>query len=59
MGSFRRSTCGHTDFFTHMHNARIEVLRAVKSLIDDRITSLEKQRDARTEKKKSIKIEVE
>ena len=45
-------------FYTHMYNARIEVLQAFRSLIDRRITVLEERRSC-TEAKKATKIEVE
>jgi hypothetical protein len=48
---------GQSEFFTHLRNARIEVLRAVRSVVDNRISALEKDREAH--KKKPIKIEVE
>ena len=41
------------DFFSHLRKARIEVLRAFRTLIDERISSLEKQ------KKKVTKVKVE
>ena len=43
----------YKDFFTHLRNARIEVLRALKSLLEERISSLEH------EKKKVTKVQVE
>ena len=43
----------YSGFFTHLRQARIEVLRAFKTLIDQRISSLEEQ------KKKVTKVEVE
>jgi hypothetical protein len=43
----------HGDFFSHLRKARIEVLRAFRTLIDERISSLEKQ------KKKVTKVKVE
>jgi hypothetical protein len=43
----------HRGFFTHLRNARIEVLKGFRTLIDDRISSLEKQ------KKKVTKVKVE
>ena len=33
----------HSGFFTHLGNARIEVLRAFRTLIDEKIASLEHQ----------------
>jgi hypothetical protein len=49
----------HNEFFTHIFNARIEVLQAFRSLIDQRISTLEKKKNSRPEGKKATKIEVE
>ena len=43
----------YSGFFTHLRNARIEVLRGFRTLIDERISSLEEQ------KKKVTKVKVE
>ena len=43
----------YSGFFNHLRNARVEVLRALKSIIDDRISSLEQG------KKKVTKIKVD
>ena len=43
----------YSGFFTHLSKARIEVLRAFKTLIDERISSLEKSN------KKVTKVKVE
>jgi hypothetical protein len=43
----------HREFFVHLDKARIEILQAFRSLIDERIADLEKQ------KKKVTKVEVE
>ena len=43
----------YSGFVTHLRNARIEVLRGFRTLIDERISSLEKQ------KKKVTKVKVE
>ena len=43
----------YSGFFTHLRNARIEVLKGFRTLIDERISSLEKQ------KKKVTKVKVE
>ena len=43
----------YSGFFTHLRQARIEVLRAFRTLIDERISSLEEN------KKKATKIKVE
>lgn len=46
-----------SEFYRHMINARIEFLQAIKSLIDSRIESLEKAKEA-PKKKKFTRIEV-
>ncbi len=56
MQSARRSRSG---FFTHFHNARIEMLKAFKSLIDQQITTLEKRGDPPSGERKATRIEVE
>jgi hypothetical protein len=43
----------YSGFFTHLRRARIEVLRAFRTLIDERISSLEES------KKKVTKVKVE
>ena len=43
----------YSDFFAHLRNARIEVLKGFRTLIDERISSLERQ------KKKVTKVKVE
>jgi hypothetical protein len=43
----------YSGFFTHLRQARIELLRAFRTLIDERISSLEKP------KKKVTKVKVE
>ena len=45
-------------FYRHLTNSRVEFLKAVRCLIDDRIAHLEKK-DANTDRKKSTKIKVE
>lgn len=49
----------HAAFFKHLTNARIEVLQAFKSLIDQQIASLEQQRNSMGEIRKVTKITVE
>ena len=49
----------HSEFCTHIFNAQIEMLQAFKSLIDQRISTLEKKMSSRPEGKKATKIEVE
>ncbi len=43
----------YSGFFAHLRSARIEVLKGFRTLIDERISSLEKQ------KKKVTKVKVE
>jgi hypothetical protein len=45
-----------SQFFNHLHQSQIEFLKAVRSLVDDRITELEKKQK---KGKKATKIEVE
>ena len=45
----------YSGFFSHLRNARMEILRAFGTLIDERIASLEKQQ----KKKKVTKVKVE
>lgn len=45
-------------FFEHLNQSRIEFLKALRSLVDDRIESLEKK-GSRSGKKKATKIQVE
>jgi hypothetical protein len=47
---------GKSTFFTHLHQSQIEFLKAVRSLVDDRIGELEKKKEKG--KKKATKIEV-
>ena len=46
-----------SNFFTHLHQSQIEFLKAIRSLVDDRIGELEKKQDRG--KKKAVKVEVE
>jgi hypothetical protein len=52
-GSKKRSK-----FFHHLYQSRVEFLKAVGSLIDERIEDLE-EKGTRKERKKARKIEVE
>ena len=44
-------------FFTHLHQSQIELLKAIRSLVDDRIGELEKKKEGG--RKKATRIEVE
>lgn len=46
-------------FWEHLTNARIEVLRAMRSLIDERIEHLEKKKVGKSGEKKATPIAVE
>ncbi len=59
MKAVRSTREKHNAFFTHIFNAQIEVLQAFKSLIDQRISTLEKRKSSGPEGKKATKIEVE
>ena len=47
-----------SEFVAHLDRSRIEFLKAIRSLIDDRIDNMEKKGKGRG-KKKATKIEVE
>jgi hypothetical protein len=47
-----------TEFFEHLTRSRIEFLKAIKSLIDEKIDSLEKK-ETKKGKKKMTKIKVQ
>ena len=44
-------------FFTHLQQSQIELLKAIRSLVDDRIGDLEKKKEGG--RKKASRIEVE
>lgn len=44
-------------FLEHLDKSRIEFLRAIRSLVDERIESLEKKDAKRTKKTTKIKVE--
>ena len=45
-------------FFKHLNQSRVEFLKAIRSLVDERIETLEKKQSSKP-KKKMRKIEVE
>ena len=47
-----------SEFFEHLNRSRMEFLKAVRSLVEERIEDLEK-RDSKKRKKKATKIRVE
>lgn len=52
--SFNKIRKRHPDFFEHLKNARIEFLLGIKSIVEDKISEIQK-----VEKKEVTKIEVE
>ena len=49
---------GKSKFFKHLTNSRVEFLKAIKSLVDERIDDLEKRESAKG-RKKMTKVQVE
>lgn len=46
-----------SSFFTHLHQSQIEFLKAIRSLVDDRIGALEKKKEGGGKKATRIKVE--
>ena len=44
-------------FFDHLDQSRIEFLKAIRSLVDERIADIEKKGAARSKKATKIKVE--
>lgn len=59
MRSLHEARRKHSDFFSHLYNAQIELLQAFRSIIDCGISSLEQRKDIMASTKKAAKIEVE
>ncbi|MBN1106681.1 MAG: hypothetical protein JXL84_24980 [Deltaproteobacteria bacterium] len=55
---FQKTSKGKSKFHDHLNQSRIEFLRAVRSLVDERIDKLEKEAHA-GEGKKATRIKVE
>ena len=53
-----KASKGKSKFFKHMNQSRIEFLKAIRSLVDERIESFERQSREKG-KKKAEKIEVD
>ena len=47
-----------SDFFKYMTRSRIEFLKAMRALLDDRIDTLEKEKSPKNKKKRMTKIKV-
>jgi hypothetical protein len=56
MGALRQR---HAPFFKHFRNAQLEMLRALQSLVEERIASLEERGSAEEAARRATKIEVE
>ncbi len=59
MKTLKESKTKHHEFCQHIYNAQIELLQAFKTLIDTRISSLEKRKKEVTTPKKATRIKVE
>jgi hypothetical protein len=59
MGMVGHARRRHGTFFHHLGNAEIELLKAFRSLIDQRINSLESESDTEGSRSRATKIEVE
>jgi hypothetical protein len=59
MGMVGHARRRHGTFFHHLGNAEIELLKAFRSLIDQRINSLESESDTEGCRSRATKIEVE
>ncbi len=55
---FERSSKEKSTFFKHLNQSRVEFLKAIRSLIDERIDTLEKKQDS-PQGKRATKIKVE
>ncbi len=50
--------CGRkTNFLNHLHQSHLEFLKAIRSLVDDRIGDLEKKSEKGKKKTTRIKVE--
>ena len=56
-GSARSVTERKSAFLEHMNNARIEVLEAIKALVDERLDTLKKKSASRKSGLTKIKVE--
>lgn len=55
---FERSTADKSEFFNHLNQSRVEFLKAVRSLVDERIEHLE-GKNAKKQGRKATRIKVE
>lgn len=54
----KRGPWGDSEFMVHLNRSRTEFLKAIRSLLDDRIEGIEKSHSS-AGKKKATKIEVD
>ncbi len=54
---FEKSCRAGSGFFEHLNLSRVEFLKAIRSLVDERIEKLEKRERPREKKATKIKIE--
>ncbi len=59
MKTVKESKLKQSEFCNHLYNAQIELLQAFRSLIDTRISALEKKKSSASGKKKATRIELE
>ena len=59
MKALKESKMRHSEFCDHLYSAQIELLQAFKSLLNARISSLEKKKTLSSGSKTATKIEVE
>jgi len=55
----KRTRTRHSDFFDHLYNAQIELLKAFRSVVDGRIEYIEKKKAAGEQKEKVTKVVVD
>ena len=55
---FEKSSKDKSKFFKHLNQSRVEFLKAIRSLIDERIDNLEQKQDNK-KGKRATKIKVE
>lgn len=57
--SLERAGAKRSKFFEHVDNSRVEFLKAIRSLVDERIKDIEKKASGSKTGKKATKVEVE
>ncbi len=59
MGMMKEQRTHYSGFFDHLYSAQIEMLKAVRALVDARIAAIEKRKTAEILEKKVTRIEVD